>query len=186
MPRRPDPESTPTGVWALTCSTADLGAIFDMTARRVLQLEAEGVLRRNDHNQWPVARNFQAFLAHRLRQEADDQADSEEGRRLRNLKADEISLRVEERSRALVAEARAEALAIVDEVAGQLQPDLMAIPARVTTDLALRRRIEDEISIAFGAMSKRLASQAAGAPAGGADAPKPNRQQRRASRRGAR
>lgn len=80
--------------------------------------------------------------------------------RLHEERAEEIRVRTMERKGTMLIEAQREALHVIDEFAGQLRADLMAIPARVTDDLALRRSIEDKIDAAFGEASKRAAAAA--------------------------
>lgn len=88
---------------------------------------------------------------HRDRQASQSAAAS----RIHDARAAEIELRTAERKRKHLVEAQADAIRVIDEIAGPLKSDLMAIPAQVTTDLALRRRIEDKIDGAFGEASKR-------------------------------
>lgn len=127
----------------------------------ILKHVKDGVIRRHGRGRYRLREALQArarFLADEQRQASKSAGES----RLKDKRAEEIDMRLEERSGALVAEARAEALAIIDEFAGPLRSDLMSIPARVTKDLALRRQIESEIDVAFGAAAKRAASAAGG------------------------
>jgi hypothetical protein len=80
--------------------------------------------------------------------------------RLRELRADDLEQRMEQRSKAMVAEAEAEAMSVIDVCIGGFRADLTAIPARVTSDLALRRQIEDAINDVLNAAAKRSAETA--------------------------
>jgi len=85
--------------------------------------------------------------------------------RMRDARAAEIEQRMAERDGRMIAEAQAETLRIVDEFGGPLKSDLMALPARVTTDISLRRKIENGIDEAFNAAAKRAANAADRVPA---------------------
>ena len=100
--------------------------------------------------------------------------------RLRDIKAEEVQLRMDEKRKVQVAAGQAAAVHVIDEFFGGLKADLLAIPARVTTDLATRRKIEDGLNEAFGAAGKRAIDAAdrveeAGAVIRGAAAPAPRR-----------
>ena len=75
--------------------------------------------------------------------------------RLRDIKAEEVQLRMDEKRKVQVAAGQAAAVHVIDEFFGGLKADLLAIPARVTLDVALRRKIEDGLYQAFGAAAKR-------------------------------
>ncbi|ACL57434.1 hypothetical protein [Methylobacterium nodulans] len=138
----------------------------DCSDETILKLARASVIKRYGKGRY----RLREALVARLRYLQDEQrrATKSAGEsRLKDKRAEEIDMRLEERSGALINEARAEALAIVDEFAGPLRADLMSIPARVTKDLALRRQIETHIDDAFGAAAKRAADTAGGAgPAG--------------------
>ncbi|MCJ2102711.1 hypothetical protein [Methylobacterium sp. E-046] len=158
-------------------SPTEIGDWLAMTAERVRQLAVDGVFRRQEGT-YPHRECVLRYLAWRAADRRDATQTAGDSR-IRDLRADEIALRLERESGALIAEARAEALAIVDEFAGPLRSDMMSIPPRVTKDLALRQAMEREIEAAFGAASKR--ADAAGSPDLGRSTP-PNRAARRAAR----
>lgn len=80
--------------------------------------------------------------------------------RIHDARAAEIEQRTAERKKLHMIEAQSEAVAVIDEFAGQLRSDIMAIPARVTADVVMRRRIEEQVDEAFGAAGKRAAAAA--------------------------
>lgn len=86
--------------------------------------------------------------------------------RVRDARASEIELRTAERSRDLVS--REEAERAVDHIFGQFKAELIGIPARVTRDLALRRKLEDEIDGALERGCTRI-GEARGALRAGRD-----------------
>ena len=75
--------------------------------------------------------------------------------RVRDAKAEEIQLRIDEKRKVQVAAGQAAAVHVIDEFFGGLKADLLAIPARVTLDVPLRRKIEDGLYQAFDAAAKR-------------------------------
>ncbi|WP_331326540.1 hypothetical protein [Methylobacterium fujisawaense] len=139
----------------------------DRSDETILKLARSGVIPRHGKGRYRLRESLVALS----RWQTDEQrraSKSAGSSRLQDKKSEEIDMRLEERSGALIAEAQMEALAIVDEFAGPLRSDLMSVPARVTKDLALRRQIEKEIDDAFGAAAKRVAGAAGSTgPAGG-------------------
>jgi hypothetical protein len=96
------------------------------------------------------------------KEDADRRATKSAGEsRVKDARAEEIEMRILEKSNALLRNAQQEIVALVDVYGGPLRSDLLSIPARVTKDLPLRRRIENEINGAFGAAAKRLANELA-------------------------
>lgn len=150
----------------LLVSTQVLAALCGVTPRRVQQLAGEGVFVSAGHGQWNAVQCVPAFYRHKAQAEAARTEASGPGSRIRDLKADDLAMRIEERSRKLIREAEEAALALVDEMAGPLKSDLYMIIPRVTKDPALRRSLETEFDAAFTAAAKRAAkaAQAAGSP----------------------
>jgi hypothetical protein len=140
-------------------SAAALGKHLDLSKQRVAQLAAEGVLTKLGDGSYEVDACRLAYIRW-LR--ADDRRSSRilAASKVQDARAEEIALRVEGRKQSHVIEAQQAAVAVIDEFAGQLRADLMAIPARVTADLALRQKIEGQIDEAFGAAGERAAAAA--------------------------
>lgn len=69
--------------------------------------------------------------------------------RLENDETERLLIRIED------------AIAAIDAIVGQIPADLAAVAPRVTDDIALRRRIEDEIDHALNALARRFAKAAA-------------------------
>lgn len=136
--------------------------LLDLTPQRINQLERDGWIKKKGRGQYKLSVAVQGYLKF-LKDDDRRGSKTASDARLQEMRADEIELRIEQRSGALIDEARTEALAVIDEFAGGLRADLMALPARVTSDLTMRRQIEDGIDEAFGAASKR-AAQAAEVP----------------------
>lgn len=142
-------------------STKNFAEMQGISIRRVQQLVAQGFLPSSGHGELLVPAAFRGFVDHRVQNEiAKLPIQNDGGQRVRDARAADIELRTAERKRAHIVEAQAEAVAVIDEYAGQLRSDLMAIPARVTADIAMRRRMEDEIDEAFGAAGDRATAAA--------------------------
>jgi len=130
-----------------------------LTAQRVNQLERDGWIKKAGRGSYKIGAAVQGYI--KFLKESDRQTSKSASKEhLDRARAAEIAQRMEQRGRTMVLEAQAEALAIVDECVGGLRSDLSAVPARVTTDLAQRRRIEDCINDAFAAAEKRAATAA--------------------------
>lgn len=161
----------------ITISTPEAAELLGLTARRIQQMAAEGVIPR------PVERGRHRLVdlvpaALAEARAAGRQAASPAEERLLTAKAEAAEMKVERESKALVAEAVQEAHDFFDQLAGGLRADMIAIPARVTADLTLRRKMETEIDGAFAEAAKR-AQRSGGDPPPGAG-PAPNRRVRRA------
>lgn len=168
-------QSEPT---TLLVSAPTLAALCDgISVRRVQQLADDGVLPRVGHGQYDAMLCVPAFLRHKLAEVAEKAARTPAEDRVRDLRADDLAMRMEERSGALIAEAREEALAIVDEFAGPLRSGILSVPARHVKDLVLRRKLEEALEAEFGAAAK-----AAGAMASDTSPQPSNRAARRAAR----
>ena len=140
-------------------STAEAGRLVQVSAERVRQLTKEGWVKRIGPNRYRIRDVVAGYLAFRddeERQVTRSAADA----RVRDLRGRELDLRIRERERRHIAEAQAETLKIIDEFGGPLKSDLMALPARLTTDLSLRRKFEDQIDGAFNAAAKRAGKAA--------------------------
>lgn len=127
--------------------------LLKLTTRRVQQLVTEGWIKKTAGKYTIVGcvHGYIDFLHDEERRTTKSAADS----RVRDRRADEIELRIIERSKSLVNEAKTEALGIIDEVLGGFKADLLALPARVTGDLELRKKIEAAHNDAFGEAAKR-------------------------------
>ncbi|MBN6823994.1 hypothetical protein JRF84_31000 [Methylobacterium organophilum] len=69
--------------------------------------------------------------------------------RLENDETERLLIRIED------------AIAAIDAIVGQIPADLAAVAPRVTDDIALRRRIEDEIDHALNGLARRFAKATA-------------------------
>lgn len=155
-----------------TVGTADFASLVDLTVRRIQQLVAEQVLPSAGRGQIPLAEGVRAFAKWRseseirafrfdaeARQRRGDSGDDLEAERTRKLR-----LENDETERLVIR--TEEAIAALDSIVGQIPADLAAVAPRVTDDIGMRRRIEDEIDHALNGLARRLAKASADLEAG--------------------
>jgi hypothetical protein len=80
----------------------------------------------------------------------------------REARTELYEVQILERTNELQKAARDEAISVAEELIGSFRADIMAIPARVTNDLALRAKIESEIETTLDAASRRFERARAG------------------------
>jgi phage terminase Nu1 subunit (DNA packaging protein) len=136
-------------------TTNQLADLFGVTAARVRQLGAEKVAIPAGRNRWRAYASTRAYVALLKR------AESPVADRIAGAKAELAELRVIEQTGALVAAARAEGLALVEEIVGGLVAALNAAPARITADPTQRRKIETELDAIRRTLAARIAAAAA-------------------------
>lgn len=140
-------------------NTETAAALLMVTTDWVRKLTAQGWIPKIAKDQYRVADVVQGYIKY-LKDETRKASKTASASRVQDARAEEIRLRVDEKRGALLEQGQAEAINVIDEFFGGLKSDLMAIPARVTSDIALRRRIEDEIGGAFGKAGKRAVAAA--------------------------
>lgn len=145
-------------------SAEALGRLVGVSGRRVRQLAEEGrIPRANVDGRYDAP----AVIRHLL---AEARASRPEGRlELARAKALEVKTAGEEQR---LAERRRELVAVdvatdvIDRMLGAVVAELVGLPARATRDVALRRKLEEEIHAARERMAKALAEAAAAIRAG--------------------
>lgn len=156
-------EPKPSPISEVVVSTADLAALLDLSSRRIRQLESEGHLKSGGRNRYalgPALRSYLAFKESTFEARTAGAVND----RLREARAEAIEIDNIRKSDALIASARAEIDALIDEVLGPLKADLYSIPARVTADLRIRHRIEIEIDRVLAEAAKRTEQAVKGLP----------------------
>lgn len=141
----------------MTLPAAAMANMLGLTPRRLQQLVGDGHVPASDRGQYAVTVTAQAYFRF-LQGDARRTTRSAANSRVSDLRAEEIEARNDRRAAAMLKEARQEALDMVDLFGGALKADIYGIPARVTKDLQLRRRIEAEIDGAFAAVAHRIAT----------------------------
>ncbi len=126
-------------------SVAELGKVLGIGEHWLQQLEGRGVLRKSARGRYPLAASVQAYTQFKVESEVARSIPEETspGERVKAERARKLKLENDERELLLVA--MPDALATLDVIVGSLKSDLAGVPARVTDDVAWRRRIEDGI-----------------------------------------
>jgi phage terminase Nu1 subunit (DNA packaging protein) len=138
-------------------SSGELGAVLGLTERRVQQLEDDGILINvgsGRSKRFVLADAVQAML---LKSEMDARQPDEGSSRAKfeAERARKFELANDEKEGRLVPTEIA--VAAVEHIVGMMRTDLAAVPARITEDVALRRRATDAIDTVLGGLAKRMA-----------------------------
>lgn len=119
------------------------GKIADISAERIRQLAKDGWIKKIARDRYrlvDIIRGVAAFRADEQRRSAI----SSERARLVAARAEAIELRTLREAKVLCE--TQEALGVLDEAIGGMKADLLSLPARITRDLAVRNRLENEIT----------------------------------------
>lgn len=135
-------------------TAATLGGWLDVSRQRVEQLTADGVLRKSENGKYAIKENVVAFLRWQ-RDESRRANKSAADSRVRDARAREIELKIAREQRELVPTDAAMALLTV--AMGAIVARLDGLPAAVTRDLPLRRKIEAAIDTIKTAAADELA-----------------------------
>lgn len=135
-----------------------LGAMLGITDRWVRELEKQGVLTKAGRGKYVLGTSVQSFIAWRLRTEVEKR-DGGGRDSLRERREAEIAQRMAMRDRELIDIDEHDA--VLDEVLGLVVAAMVGMPARVTRDRDLRKKIETEIDGAFNKASSRLKQRGA-------------------------
>ncbi|MGH0004867.1 hypothetical protein ACQU0X_32800 [Pseudovibrio ascidiaceicola] len=119
--------------------SAEMAKCLGITPRRLNQMVADGVLRKEGRGKFPLAFNVKAFIDFKVQSEVSKLAPSSADK-LTQRKEQQIARRMarEDRDIVLISEAE-EAL---EEVVGEFLTTFSTLPAQITRDLEERRRIE--------------------------------------------
>lgn len=127
---------------------------LDITQSRVAQFVADGTFVKLPNGKLDKD-DCRIRYIRWLRDETRKSSQSVAASRVQDARAAEIELRIQTKKGTLMAQAEATAIAVCDELFGPLKPDILAIPPRLTRDIALRQQFEDQIETAFNAAADR-------------------------------
>jgi phage terminase Nu1 subunit (DNA packaging protein) len=130
-----------------------IGSFIDVSAERVRKLAEEGVLPREGKGRFPLRACIKAHAAW-SRDEARRGSRTASQSRVSDARAREIEIRVAKEEHRLIE--TEDALGALDEIIGTLRSEASGLPARVTRDVALRRKVESEIDDIFRRASARF------------------------------
>ena len=134
------------------------GRLLMITRQRIEALAKDGHIPRAAKGKYPLVGVVQGYVNF-LKDEARRTSKSAAASRVTDARAQEIELRIRKQMHELIDINEHDA--IVDEAFGALKARLIGIPVRVTRDMTLRRRIEDEINGALASTASDLLEKAA-------------------------
>jgi phage terminase Nu1 subunit (DNA packaging protein) len=141
-----------------TVPIAALAELFGVTPRHVRNLLEGAKVKSTVRGQWPLAEAVKAILAQAREAREPDALAAARARALNaRAKAQEIALARQERDLIPLDEA----VEVMDEYTATVRELMDSIPARVTRDLELRRKIEAEIRGAHAAITKKFSASTA-------------------------
>jgi hypothetical protein len=140
-----------------TLTTKQIVALVEIGEDRLAQIEQAGFIKRAGRNRWSTSRTL-AGLVEFYRNENRRGPKSAADARWRAARARELEVRTAERERKLMR--TDEAMEALEDITGVFLTELSGLPASVTRDLALRRKIEERIFEMRNRISNRLEAQA--------------------------
>jgi hypothetical protein len=153
---------------SITLSTKQACVLLKLTQPRLSQLEQSGWIARCAPGRWRLLDLVQGYVSF-LKDEEKRSSKTASLSRVQEARAKEIEMRTARDSAQTID--MSDALALVDDVVGGLKADLDGLPARVTRDLPLRRKIEAELNGILARSADRLDQEGDLAKAGGAAGP---------------
>lgn len=146
-------------------NTEQAARLLMIGGERVRQLAKEGWIARIERDRYHLVDVVQGYLRYR---NSEDRRASKTGAdaRVREARAEEINLRVGQRSGNLME--HAEHVAMIHELCGMVRAELGGLPARITRELVERRKIEQAIYELLERLAARAEEMArVGGPASG-------------------
>lgn len=146
-----------------TISTAAAGRLILIHAERVRQLTKQGWIKAVARNRYRTVDVVHGYINY-LRDEQRRAAKSASASRVQDMRAREIELRMAEKQRELIP--TEEAIAFVSDALGKLRAGMIGLPANITRDVELRRKIEAGIDAEFERSAEGFRQEAAALQAG--------------------
>lgn len=138
--------------------TLDFAArLLKVTAERIRQLQREGYIAKHSPGKVLLVSAIQGYIQF-LKDAASKTTKTAADSRVRDARAKEIEMRNAVRLRELIP--IEDAAAALDHLVGVVRERMNSIPARVTRDLELRRKIEAEVNAAQAKIAEALAASA--------------------------
>lgn len=131
------------------------GRLLMIGPERVRQLVKAGYITRPKNGYTTIVSAVQGYIRF-LKDE--DRKDTKKGAasRATDARTREIELRIAERQRDLIPQE--DARAVVAQIAAMMKAEFVGLPARLSRDVAERRRMEQEIDASFERIAEALAS----------------------------
>src|SRR5262245_1296858 len=138
-------------------STNELARVLGVTARTLGYLVEKGVLRRAAAGRYDLAESVQALIRHE-REQAEKRAEKKVHDPLREKRAEELQQRIDYRKGITMLVEEHEA--VMERCAGKCLEIISGLPARITSDLRERQRIESVCDDARRDLSRHFREQA--------------------------
>jgi len=122
--------------------------------RRIQQLAADGWIHKNGHGQYFLRSVVQGYVAF-LKKENERNSQSSAQARVSDARAKDYEIRNAKADHTLIE--LSEADAVLDEISSMIRLGMEGVPAAVTRDLTLRRKIEAAIDDVFAKTAARIA-----------------------------
>jgi hypothetical protein len=168
MPRtvKPKPKEAPnpTGLGDAVLSAVAAGQLLMLTPERLGQLAREGRITKDGRDRYPLVPLVQGYITF-LKDEERRSSRSAAATRTSDARAREIELRIARTENQLID--FEEHTAVLDELVGMFTVALAGLPAQVTRDLELRRKIEAACHDLRDRLAARAAERSAELRAGG-------------------
>jgi len=147
---------------------AHLADVLSLTVQRVNQLAAEGIIEKTRHGHARLGSSIRRYIDYCVERATikGRSVRSTWGERVKTERARKLKLENDVRERILVS--ISDVATALDVIVGPLKADLAGVPARVTDDVILRRRIEDGIESVLRDLANRF-RKASGAMREGSD-----------------
>jgi hypothetical protein len=167
MARRPKPEASGGGggdLAAVLVSITEFAAMAGVSAEWVRLRITDGRIPKAARGKVALGPALAGVVAYgeAARQRAAAKVDDATWNRLRAARAEEIEVRVAERKRDLIG--MDEAQLMVSMICATVGTELTNLPARITRDMELRRKIETEVDCARNRITAKMESLANGVP----------------------
>ena len=136
-----------------TVPVATLAGLLGVTARQARNLLEQAEVKSTGRGAWPLSEAIRAILADARRNRETD-ALAAARTRIVTAKARQLETAIDERARELIP--LNEAIEAQDELVATVREVMDGLPARITRDLELRRKIRNELEAAKVRIQKAL------------------------------
>lgn len=154
--RSPSTEMNGAPDWSAPISMRDAADLLGVTVERVGQLVRSGHIERIGRGKTTIRSAVQGYAAF-LKEASDRATRTSAQERVAAARAAEIEQRTAVRNRELIP--MEEAIEAMDELVGVVRSEAASVPARITRELPLRRKIEAEIDAMLNRIADALTAQ---------------------------
>ena len=146
-------------------TTAQMAELFGTSDRHVRRLEKQGVFVKISHGIYDAPLSLDNYLKYKIETDMDDAPESvSPGEEVKVERARRLRLMNDELENTLIPTDHA--IGAVDAIVGVLRAELAGVPARVSTETAVRGEVEHAIDQVLASISRRFAKVSADLAAG--------------------